>query len=222
MPVPVGFSTASLGLMKQFLTRPRSIVGAILWGTITSVVVFFGLIVADFIISAYRSSFGPAAQIDAIAVGGGYSISLDARPAHPFLAEYKQSISVYGSNPRNGTLLGRVEIPMNTGGRVRIGVLVPIEPNKAEVVLADRYATTHIDLSTRKAADLDSWRKPTLRPIGIISGESNPIKFIPCVVWPLLSSGEQQTIMGSRDELQGFCDTAQQGAPGDAPKAARP
>jgi len=208
--------------MKQFLTRPRSIVGATLWGVIAAVVIFFGLIVADFIVSAYRSNFGPAAQIGAIAVGGGYSISLDATPAHPFLAEYKQSISVYGGDPRNGALLGRVEIPMNTGGRVRIGVLVPTEPNKAEVVLADRYATTRIELSTQKVANLDSWRQPTLRPIGIISGESHPIKFIPCAVWPLLSSREQQTIVGSRDELQGFCEAAQQDAPEDAPKAARP
>lgn len=208
--------------MKQFLIRPRSIVGAALWGAITAVVVFFGLIIADFIMSAYRSSFGPAAQIDAIAVGGGYSISLDATPAHPFLAEYKQFISVYGGNPGNGTLLRRVEIPMNTGGRVRIGVLVPIEPNRAEVVLADRYATTRIELSTQKAGGLDSWRKPTLRPIGIISGESHPIKFIPCVVWPLLSSVEQQAIIGAKDELQGFCEAAQQGALAGAPRAARP
>ncbi|MBI3546088.1 MAG: hypothetical protein HY081_05785 [Gammaproteobacteria bacterium] len=193
-----------------------------MWGVIIAVIVFFGLIIADFVISAYRDSFGPAAQIDAIAVGGGYSISLDATPAHPFLAEYKQSISVYGSEPRDGALLGRVEIPMNTGGRVRIGVLVSTEPNKAEVVLADRYATTRIELSTQKVADMDSWRQPTLRPIGIISGESYPIKFIPCAVWSLLSSREQQTIMGSRDELQGFCEAAQRGASRDAPKAVRP
>jgi len=208
--------------MKQFLTRPRSIAGATLWGAITAIVVFFGLFVANFIISAYRSSFGPAAQIDAIAVGGGYSISLDATPAHPFLAEYKQSISVYGGDPRDGALLGRVEIPMNTGGRVRIGVLVPKEPNKADVVLADRYATTRIDLSNQKATDLDSWRHPMLRPIGIISGESHPIKFIPCTVWHLLSPVEQRTIMGSSDELHGFCEAAQQGASGNAPEAARP
>ena len=202
--------------MKQLLLRPRSIAGATAWGTMAAFIVFLGLLFADFIVSAYRSSFGPARQIDSIAVGAGYSISLDATPAHPWLAEYQQTVGIYGGGPRDGALLGRVEIPMNTGGRVRIAVLVPTGSNRAEVVLADRYVTTRIDLATQKLKDQNSWRDPGLLPIGIISGESYPVKFIPCVLWPLLSAEEQKEIMRPDDELRGFCDVAQPGSQQDA------
>ena len=104
--------------MKTFLTKPRSIAGTIILDTLTAIAVFFSLVVADFLLSIYRNEFGPARQIDAIASGNGYSISLDATPAHPMLAEYTQSLSIFGGQPRQGSMLGRVELPMNTGGRV--------------------------------------------------------------------------------------------------------
>ncbi|MDD3519360.1 MAG: hypothetical protein PHQ14_13510 [Chromatiales bacterium] len=198
--------------MRQLLTRSRSIVGATLWGAAVAIVTFVGLLVGDFVLSLHRDHFGPAAQIDAIAVGGGYAISLDATPAHPFLAEYRQSIGVYGSDTSGDSLLGRVEIPTNTGGRVRIGVLVPTEIGRAEVVLADRHAVTGIDLSSRITMALDSWRQPTLMPLGIISGESHPIRFIPCAVWPRLPVEERQAIIDAEDDLQGFCEMTAQDA----------
>jgi len=199
--------------MKEFLLRPRSIAGAAIWGSATALVVFFGLVFADLIVSAYRNNFGPARQIDAIAVGSGYSISLDATPAHPWLAEYDQSIGIYGGDPRGGKLLGRVEIPMNTGGRVRIGVLIAARSTPAQVVLADRLLNTRIDLSSRTLQDQKSWKDTDLKPIGIISGESYPVKFIPCAVWPFLSTEEQDAIMRPDDQLRGFCDAAQPSAP---------
>src|SRR5687767_10827339 len=127
--------------MKAFLHRPRSIVGAVLWGVLAAVSTFFVLLVADFAWSHYSKSFGPPHLVESIAVGGGYSISIQAQPAHPFLAEYEQEIFIYGGEPRLGDFLGSVKIPMNTGGRVRIGVLVPADASRHEVVLLDRHNT---------------------------------------------------------------------------------
>ncbi len=197
--------------MKQFFLRSRSIAGAIAWGAITAFVVFFGLIIADLIMTAHQKDFGPARQIDAIAVGNGYSISLDATPTHAFLAEYEQSIRVFGGSPRRGGLLGRLLIPANTGGQIRIGVLVPRDKARTEVFLADRYQTTHIDLPSQKAytQPTEPTHDPALLPLGIISGASNPVKFIPCSVWSHLSSEEQKEIIRPGDTLQDFCGTGQ-------------
>jgi hypothetical protein len=193
--------------MKDILLRPRSIAGAVLWGAIAACVVFFGLIVADFAWSLYRASFGPPHRVDAIAVGGGYSINIEATPAHPFLAEYQQSVAIYGGTPREGKLLGHVKIPMNTGGRVRIGILVPRDPSKHEVVLLDRYATTRIDLVKRIQLPGEAdWRDRALKPLGWISGESYPVKFLPCTVWSLVPLEERDAILDGGSELLGFCN----------------
>jgi len=199
--------TRTLSVMKNFLFYRRSIATSISLGAITALVVFFGLLVADFAVSLYTSNFGPFRQIDAIAVGGGYSISFDATPAHLMLAEYKQSVAIYGGGPRDGALIGRVDIPMNTGGRIRIGILVPQDAGKHEAVLLDRYATTRIDLAKQSQKQEESnWRNMKLKSIGWVSGESYPVKFIPCSVWPLISPQEKDSIIGSDRELRGFCD----------------
>jgi hypothetical protein len=193
--------------MKHVLLQPRSIAGATFWGAITACVVFAGLLVADVAWSWYRESFGPAYRVDSIAVGGGYSINIIATPAHPFLAEYKQVVAIYGGGPRDGAHLGDVEIPMNTGGRVRIAVLVPGDPGKPEVVLVDRYATTRIDLVHRAQVPGPSVRRDrTLKPLGWVTGESYPMKFVPCAVWPAISSEEREDILRDNAEFKDFCD----------------
>lgn len=199
--------TSALGVMKNFLFRQRSIATSIAWGAISALVIFFGLLVADFAISLITSSFGPSRQVDAVSVGGGYSISIDATPAHPWLAEYKQSVSVYGGSPREGELMGHVDIPMNTGGRIRIGILVPQDQGTREVVLLDRYSTTRINLANLSAKEEEGeWRGKNLKAIGWVSGESYPVKFIPCSVWPLISDQEREAIIASDKELASFCD----------------
>lgn len=187
--------------MSNVLLRPRSIVGATAWGIVTACAVFIGLNIAEFVVFGHRTQ-----HLESIAVGDGYSIALDAKPSHLFLAEYEQSIRIYGGDPRGGELLGRVAIPVNPGGRVRIGILVPRQPGNAEIVLADRGETTRIDLATQKVQNQGSWRDADFRPIGIISGESYPLKFIPCSVWWLLTAEERDTIVKPGDELQGFCE----------------
>ena len=199
--------TLTLGVMKNFLFRQRSIATSVAWGTISALVIFFGLLVADFAVSLITSSFGPTRQVDAVSVGGGYSISIDATPAHPWLAEYKQSVSVYGGGPREGGRMGHVDIPMNTGGRIRIGILVPQGGGTHEVVLLDRYATTRINLANLSGKEEEGgWRGKNLKAIGWVSGESYPIKFIPCSIWPLLSVQERENIIASDKELASFCD----------------
>lgn len=194
--------------MKKLLLRPRSIAGAIAWGATSAVVAFLGLVAMDFVVAIYRSSFGPAQQITSVALGSGYSISLEATPAHPWLAEYRQSVKVYGGAPREGGLLGSIEIPANTGGRVRIGVLVPALSRGADVILVDRYFASRINLATRQISDASSFDSKGAIPLGIISGESFPVKFIPCAVWHLLSSEEQTEIIRPDERMRGFCDSA--------------
>jgi len=193
--------------MKQLLLRPRSIAGATIWGTLVAFGVFFGLIIANFIWSYVSDDFGPPHLVESVAVGGGYSISIQAKPIHPFLAEYEQVVSIYGGDPRDGNWLGTVEIPTNTGGRVRVGVLVPGESSKHEVVLLDRYAVSRIDLEKRSVSDQRTdWKREGLEAIGWFSGESYPLKFIPCSIWPRLSQEEQQQILDHEKELESFCD----------------
>ena len=193
--------------MGEFLHRPGSIVGPLLWGVLGAVATFVLIFVVDFVWSLYSEDFGPPHLVESIAVGGGYSISIRAQPAHLFLAEYEQEVSIYGGEPRLGDFLGSVRIPMNTGGRVRIGLLVPTDPTRHDVVLHDRDSTSRIDLvkqSVRpESGDLTAGG---LRALGWFSGESYPLKFIPCAVWSRLDIEEQQAIARGGDVPDSFCD----------------
>ena len=191
--------------MKEILLKPRSIAGAITWGALSAFFVFVVLIIIDLVISTYTENFGPIQQIQSIAVGNGYSISLDAKPVHPWLAEYEQSITVYGGDPRNGNRLANLEIPTNTGGRVLIGVYVPKDKSNS-VILVDRYSTSIIDLANLKVSPIQNINHEELISLGIISGQSYPIKFIPCSSWPLISLIEKNTIIHEHSEIKGICD----------------
>lgn len=201
--------------MAGFPKHHGSILIAVIY---SSILMFFGFVVANMAMQANSEDYGPPYRIGAIAVGHGYSINIDAKPIHPFLAEYDQWVSIYGGHPRVGEHLGTLKIPTNTGGRVRIGVFVPKDLRKPEIVLLQRHYLTRINLKTRKIAGKEflgieereqssAWKDPTLKFLGWISGESSPVKFIPCAVWPSLSDEEKGYIVSGEATLLDLCET---------------
>lgn len=201
--------------MAGFSTRRRSILIAVFY---SAILVSFGFVVANMALQANSKDYGPPYRIGAIAVGHGYSINIDAKPIHPFLAEYDQWVSIYGGHPRVGEHLATLKIPANTGGRVRIGVFVPKDLRKPEIVLLQRHYLTRINLETRSIESKEflgyeereksgAWKDPKLRFLGWISGESYPVKFIPCAVWPSLSDEEKRYIVSREATLLDLCET---------------
>jgi hypothetical protein len=217
-PAPLN---GALGAMRKFFSQPRSILGAMLWGMAGAIAMFVLLIIGDFAVSLYTGKFGPVKTVEAISVGNGFSIAIKATPAHPWFAEYFQSVRIFGGEPRLGDLLGEVEIPMNTGGRVRIGILIPRTTASQVIGLVDRHSTSWIDLkalalmpSKRPAFEIRDdhpmrivdWNWEEYRALGWISGASYPLKFIPCVSWVLLSDDEKQSILENESVFSEFCD----------------
>lgn len=178
------------------------------WKILTALVIVGALVAADVFVAAARSDIKPARQIDAIAVGHGYSISIDAPAVHPVFAGHESSVAIYGGRSREGRPLARVGVPMNMEGRVSIGVLVPRDRASAEVVLADRLTATRIDLATGTRRSQGLWPDPSLLPLGIVAGETAPVSFIPCPVWLRLSAAERAAIVRPREALEGFCGAA--------------
>lgn len=175
------------------------------WKVLTALVIVGALVAADVFVADARGDIQPARRIDTIAVGHGYSISIDARVAHPVFDGHESSVAIYGGTSQEGRPRARVGVPMNMEGRVSIGVLVPRDRASAEVVLADRLTATRIDLATGTRRSQALWPDPALLPLGIVAGEAAPVSFIPCQFWLRLSAAERAAIVRPREALEGFC-----------------
>ncbi len=192
--------------MFQFLSRPRSIATSVFWGGLSAIATFVAILVLDFAISVYTQNFGPPHKLSAISLGNGYSIDLEATPAHPFLAEYTQQIVVYKNGARSGGLVGRVKIAMNTGGRVRIFLFVPIDSSKKIVAFGDRNDSSVVDLERLEVQESSSaFISSDWVPIGVLSAESSPLKFIPCALWSRLAADERSSIMAGEQNSSTAC-----------------
>ncbi len=198
-----------------FFSKKVSLLTSMVVGAVTALLAFVAIIFADTLFSMSQGYFGTPWEMEAIAVGNGYSISIVAKHIHPYLAEYDQFVRIYGGEPREGDLLGEVQIETNTGGRVRIGVFVPNEPSDTEIILLQRLFLTGVRLDEQKVIkhrawipefsvdDLPDGRSFTF--LGWVSASSYPMKFIPCQVWPTLSPEERDAIVGSDKGLDALC-----------------
>lgn len=135
------------------------------------------------------------------------SIPIEGLQLRYRIVSLKATIVIYNQFSSTSGPVGQIEIPANTGGRIRIGVLVPLDDRKHEVVLVDRNATTQIDLDQQLIQpDPINWQDPSLKPLGWISGESLPVKFVPCAVWSAMPPQEQRQILGDSSEFANFCN----------------
>ena len=123
-----------------------------------------------------------------VAVGNGYSLQLQTRPAHPLgMAEYDQRVVVFGGTARSGKELATLELPMNTGGRTRV-LLYRSQADTNKVILRDRYGDCVLDLTALRVepAVAGDPEHPlfagTLSFLGTLSAEAYPLKFIPAGV----------------------------------------
>ena len=192
-----------------------SILAALFIGTFTAVFVFIGILMSDFLLSAWRGYFGTPQHMDAIAVGEGYSVEFIAQHIHPYLAEYDQFLGIYGGAQTGGDYLGRVKIETNTGGRVRIGLFVPKGFGEPELLVLQRYSLSRINLRKLTKSRVSDWRSdfsqddlPQDRAytfLGWVSGASYPLKFIPCSIWPKLSQAEREAVIHGNPELDDLC-----------------
>jgi len=132
-------------------------------------------------------------QSGPVAIGNNYSIELLTRTAHPFLAEYDQRLIIYGGTERVGKKLATIDLHTNTGGRTSVEVYAD---GRETIYLKDRFGTHAIDLDTLTVtmlfkADLSAESSF----IGVFSGESYPLKFIPAAIW------KSRAMLSIRDKL---------------------
>lgn len=123
----------------------------------------------------------------AIAVGNGYSVALQTKSAHPFLAEYFQRVLVFAGTARDGKLSGALQLRMNTGGRTHALLYRHLDKKgvPTHVSCEDRYG-----IQTFRLKDLDFEDAPETSKkeyLGTLSGEAYPLKFLTPVV---LSEGD--------------------------------
>lgn len=59
------------------------------------------------------------------------------------------------------------------------------------ILLRDRYATSLVDLSTRRLSDVREPKEEDYQFIGAFSGEASPLKFVPAAVWDQMSKAER-------------------------------
>jgi hypothetical protein len=122
------------------------------------------------------SSIGP------IAVSPRWSVVLEEKGRHPFLAEYDYQLQVYKSHDRDGTHHGSVTLLPNSGGRTYLCVYVLTGPRDELVLeLGDRVEASFVDLSgLRRLREGPSNYKR--RYLGSFQEEAAPLRFVPATV----------------------------------------
>lgn len=118
-----------------------------------------------------------------IAVGDGYSITLQFRQAHPMVAEYHRRVLVFSGSERRGVFNGALQLRMNFGGRTYIMIYRHLNADGR---------VTHLSFSARDEApaalgqsirlndpDFEAPpREATREYVGLVSGEAYPLKFV--------------------------------------------
>ena len=114
----------------------------------------------------------------AIALGDGYSIILQFKPASEFLAEYYRRVMVFSGGDRVAKLSGSLQLMMNTGGRTHVLIYrhSDTEGKITHFTAEDQSSAQSVRLNKPDFEDPPKNSKKEY--IGLISGEAYPLKFI--------------------------------------------
>jgi hypothetical protein len=119
-----------------------------------------------------------------IAVSPRWSIMLEQKARHPFLAEYDYRLRVFSSKGREGDYRGTIDLLPNSGGRTFLCVSSLTAAGREPILeVADRMDTSIVDLE-------DLRRLPSApigyerRFIGAFVEVAAPLRFVPSQIDP--------------------------------------
>ncbi len=117
-----------------------------------------------------------------------WSVILEERPVHPFLAEYDYRLQVFYSEDRYGEYRGTVDLVINPGGRTFLCLYSLTAANRAPLLeVADRLETSIVDLQAHRRLP----RAPKgykRRFVGAFVEEAYPLRFVPAQIEPICPS----------------------------------
>jgi len=120
-----------------------------------------------------------------VAISPWWSVILEERPTHPFLAEYDYRLQVFYSEARYGEYRGTVDLTINPGGRTFLCLYSLTATDRAPLLeVADRMETSIVDLQAHRRLP----RAPQgyeRRFVGAFVEEAYPLRFVPAQIEPL-------------------------------------
>ncbi len=123
-----------------------------------------------------------------VAISPWWSVILEERPVHPFLAEYDYRLQVFYSEDRYGEYRGTVDLVINPGGRTFLCLYSLTAANRAPLLeVADRLETSIVDLQAHRRLP----RAPKgykRRFVGAFVEEAYPLRFVPAQIEPICPS----------------------------------
>lgn len=123
-------------------------------------------------------------RIGPVAVSPRWSVALDERVSHPFLAEYDYQLQIYESQDRDGRHHGTVTLFPNSGGRTYLCLYAHTAPGSEPILeLSDRLEPSFVDLrGSRRLSGVP--KGYDRRFLGSFQEVAAPLRFVPANVQP--------------------------------------
>lgn len=128
------------------------------------------------------------ATVGPVAISPRWSVLLEERSIHPFLAEYDYRLQVFFSEERYGEYRGTVDLVINPGGRTFLCLYSLTAADRPPLLeVADRVETSIVDLQARR-------RLPSIplgyerQFVGAFVEEAQPLRFVPSQIEPTCPS----------------------------------
>ncbi len=119
-----------------------------------------------------------------VAISPRWSVTLEERAMHPFLAEYYYRLRLFTGRPRDGQYWGTVDLRPNGGGRTWLCLYLLTAPNRGPLLeVDDRMEISVVDLAARRLmpAIPEGYERVF---VGEFVEESYPLRFVPSRIEP--------------------------------------
>lgn len=95
-------------------------------GGVTGIAMLFGFVQWGYDLFPNWPPLKNVTTVGPVAVSPRWSVILEEKSIHPYLAEYEYRLRAFRSERRDGEYIGTIELPINAGGRT---FLLPLYPN---------------------------------------------------------------------------------------------
>jgi hypothetical protein len=121
-------------------------------------------------------------SVGPVAISPRWSVVLEEKASHPYLAEYDYRLRVFTSEDREGEYHGTVNLLPNSGGRTFLCLFTLTSPNLAPLLeVADRMESSIVDLqSLRRLPETPNGYERHF--IGAFVEVAQPLRFVPAEI----------------------------------------
>ncbi len=124
-----------------------------------------------------------------VAVSLRWSVILEEKPIHPFLAEYDYRLRIFASEGREGWYHGTVDLITNAGGRTFLCLYLLTMADRPTLLEAeDRMESSIVDLRALRRVDSVPIGYER-RFLGAFVEEAQPLRFVPAQIEPACPPG---------------------------------